>query len=458
MENIMTSPQQSPREEGSTATPAGRDPAVLVDAEFAVPPAQADVTVPPVQADVVVLPAEADIAMPRAEQASMAEPAELQSVAGTAATTSQEIGTPSASDPTESERPVADAVPGTEISGSEPTPETCQANKAAAIAVATESVVIAGSSAVADQSSGDEKTAGGISASATPRLPDGQAGPAAHRRRTRIEVPKDILSQLLFSRHRRSLQNYCRQLPIVAGENPADYFELLKSNIEEWEPLSPQEVFCVKHLTDTEWELLRWGDVRKWLFNVAIAEGLVAQIVDLEVERSGDEKQLDRTVHPDPGVELCVRQGWLRSVRRIAFDAVAGDDRAIAFVEKQIGTDAVAMGPRTIPEFERSIPAHLSTDRLINAGLVQRDRDIRQLLKLAAERQKRIASKHATADDLSQPEYIKLMVGRVRHQEEAKYVQELLGYGAPRETNQIAQAVSATDKSGGSANDVRAKD
>jgi hypothetical protein len=421
MENTMISPQQSPREGRTTATPAGRDPAVLVDAEFAVPPAQADVTVPPVQADVVP-PAEADIAMPRAGQASMAEPAELQSVVGAAAATSQEIGTLGASDPTESERPVADAVPGTEISGSEPA------------------------------AGGDEKTGtGGISAPATPRLPDGQATAAARRRRVTIEVPKDVLSHLLDPRHRRSLQIYCRNLPIVAGENPADYFELLRSDVEDWEPRSSQEIFSVKQLADAEWDLLRYGAVRKWLFDAAIAEGLVTQIVDLEVERSGDEIQRDRTVHPDPSLELCVRQGWLRSVRRIAFDAVAGDDGAIAFVEKQIGTESVAMGPRTIREFERSIPAHLSTDRLINAALARRDREIRQLLKLEAQRQTRIASNKATADDLSAVEYVKLMIRRDQ-------LEEVTSLNAARETKQIAQAVSATDKSGGSASDVAAKD
>jgi hypothetical protein len=310
--------------------------------------------------------------------------------------------------------------------------------------VAAESVAIARSDILSDKSSGAEKTAAGISASATPRVPDGQASAAAHRRRNTIGVPKDVLSHLPDSGHRRLLQIYCRNLPIVAGENAADYFELLRADVEDWEPRSSQEIFCVKQLADAEWELLRWGEVRKLLFNFAIAEGLVAQIVDLEDERSGDEQQRDRTVHPDPGLELFVRQGWLRSVRRIAFEAVAGDDGAIALMEKQIGTDAVAIGARTIPEFERSIPAHLSTDRLINDALALRDRAIRQLLKLAAERRTRIGSRQASLNDLSAVEYVKLMV-RGDHQ-------------AARETKQIAQAVSATDKSGGSANDVAAKD
>jgi hypothetical protein len=206
-----------------------------------------------------------------------------------------------------------------------------------------------------------------------------------------------------------------RNLPVIVGQDPALYFDLLELVVEEWRPESLQTCSLVKQLVDAEWELLLLGDFQAWLLNSAIANDLLAQLADLEAEKDHDEQAKNNSsgnAQGKPAIELLLRQGlWLR-MRRIVFAAVSGDADAIALVEQRLGAGRVAMGPQTGKHFESAVPMHLFADRAINTRIARRDAAHRALQRLRIERLQRAETRSRTAADiraeLSLSEYTRL--------------------------------------------------
>jgi hypothetical protein len=321
---------------------------------------------------------------------------------------------------------VAEAAPVTATSSSERVSEISPVTEAVKMPVA---------------GNGDEtKGARRFSAPAT-RADEKASAVVTPTRAPPVEVPEHILAQLR-PKHRPVIRITWRRLPIIAGERASDYFELLNSVVEEWKPTTLEQCLLVKQLADSEWAAIQCQEFRVWLLNAAIAAGLVAQIVDAEIENGGDGS--DRIGQRDPGLEPCVDQRWLRAVRRMTLAAVAGDKDAIAHIEARIGPDQIGMGPLCVREFERCVPTYLFADRMLNAALARRDNALHRLVKLAAERNKRIEAKQATVADLSLPEYMRSKIGPTSA-ERAE-----LSFDAAREAKQIPPAANATTDESGS--------
>ena len=209
---------------------------------------------------------------------------------------------------------------------------------------------------------------------------------------------------------RSAMQIIARRPPVIAGQSAADYYELLEMIMLDWRPGSYEGCSIVKQLADSEWQVFTFQEVQKWLFNAEIAESLVAQIADVEGATSGEQKSDRNTPQNSSGGPTFTET--LRTARRVVFAAVAGNTRAIDVLENKVGIGPVAMGPHFAEQFAARIPAHIFADRGITAALARRDAAFRQLLKLAAERWKRIESKKVTVEDiratLSPSEYIRL--------------------------------------------------
>jgi hypothetical protein len=210
-------------------------------------------------------------------------------------------------------------------------------------------------------------------------------------------------AERLFRNLPAKMQVLARRRPVIAGQSPAFYFEILSWCVEEFRPRSLFENVWVKQIADAEHEILLFQEVRTWLFNAAIAADLIAELGDLETDRSDDENQEKTEAYRTVGVSV-VRpsrhQGPLRRIRHMAFPAVAGDNDAIAFCEERLGPGAVAIGPQTAEQLERSIPSHLFADRSIKAAFARRDAAYRELQKFKAERWKRMQEKKMTAEDV----------------------------------------------------------
>jgi hypothetical protein len=226
------------------------------------------------------------------------------------------------------------------------------------------------------------------------------------------EVPPKILAKL-YPSAQAAMRILCRRPPIVAGQDPSLYFDLLEMASEEWRPQTVLECSLVKQIVDAEWELLTFQDVQRWLLSAAIASDLFSQLAELGVE--GDDGEMGKRIlaDGDRGVELLIVSGVWRQIRGVVFSAVAGDARAVAFVERKIGAGKIAIGPETARHFERCIPTHLFADRVIAARIARRDAADRQLRKIHVERLQRKASHRRTAADiraeLSMSEYAALL-------------------------------------------------
>jgi len=159
-----------------------------------------------------------------------------------------------------------------------------------------------------------------------------------------------------------------RRLPVIAGENAATILSFSirlsrNGSRSRWNSPSGQanRGFRVGGNTVSR--------NRVWLFNARNSSGLVATNRRRRNRERGDAS--DRIVHQDPGLEPCVHQGWLRSVRRVTSAAVAGDQDAIAKIEARIGPDKIGMGPLCVREVERSVPTYLFADRMLMRALAR---------------------------------------------------------------------------------------
>jgi len=145
-------------------------------------------------------------------------------------------------------------------------------------------------------------------------------------------------------------------------------------------------------MTDAEWDILTYRDVRVWQFDAAIAQDLFAQLIDRAVEYDGKDNHQKGSyayIQQDPPFELTYVQHWWRKTRRIVFAAAAGDKASIEFVEKQLGVGKVAMSPHTAKQLESCIPSQILLDRVINAAIARHNDAYRQLAQIASERSKK---------------------------------------------------------------------
>lgn len=294
--------------------------------------------------------------------------------------------------------PAADPVPGAEISGDDITAPTCPASVTAEVPAATDAVAVTFSGVLLEKRPGDQTILG-----STSRVPDGQLSVStSHAPVRRTEVPDKILAKL-YPNAQVAMRIICERPPVVAGQNPGFYFDLLEVALEDWRPGTLQECSLVKQMVDAEWALLMFQEFQTWLIRTAMANDVLVQLADLKAEANGNEaanKIPSGRERGEPGAELFFRGGLWRKIRSAVFAAVAGDPDAIAFVEQEIGPGRVAIGPQTAKHFEPAFPAHQFADRAINARIAWRDAANCQLQKLRVERLQRKEAHQRNAADI----------------------------------------------------------
>ena len=344
-------------------------------------PTQADVTCPPLEADATTPFAQADIAVPpvptdTAVPPDIWPPVEL-SAAGAAGATPGETG------------------------ATNHQPSDLATNAAAGLMT---------TASVGDQRELAEKSA------APPTLrSEGRVDTLANNLpAVRTELPAKILAKL-HPRGRVVMPIVLRNPPVIAGQNPALYYDLVDLVVEEWRPESLQECSLVRQLVDAKWGLLLFEEFQTWLLNSAIANDLLAQLADLEAPGDDDKEATNNSyinARGEQAIELLLRNGIWPTMRRTVFTAVSGDADSIAFVEQRLGVGRVTMGPQTLKHFESAGPMHFFADRAINTRIARRDAAHRGLQKLRAERLQRTQTKTRSVADfrkeLSFSEYTRL--------------------------------------------------
>jgi hypothetical protein len=173
----------------------------------------------------------------------------------------------------------------------------------------------------------------------------------------------------------------------IAGEDPALAAEIFALVQQDWDPRSFREWTLVSQVANAELEFLRFGPVRKWVFDAAVARTILKQILDIHVEKEGG---VFRAQY-EPPVEQGYTQSWWREMKRMSFAAVSGDNDALQTIEAKIGPNKVRLGAETVEEFERTMASQVFLDRSLSAAVSRRDTACRELERLALRRSKTAA-------------------------------------------------------------------
>jgi hypothetical protein len=175
--------------------------------------------------------------------------------------------------------------------------------------------------------------------------------------------------------------------PTIAGEDPAMAAEIFALVQRDWDPRSFREWTLVSQVANADLDILRLGPVRRWIFNAAVARGILKQILDSHVEK---DKGVFRA-QCDPPLEQGYSQSWWRQMKRISFAGVSGDNDALQIIEAKIGPNKVGLGAETVEEFERTMASQVFLDRSLSAAVSRRDTACRELESLALRRSKNAA-------------------------------------------------------------------
>jgi hypothetical protein len=127
--------------------------------------------------------------------------------------------------------------------------------------------------------------------------------------------------------------------PTIAGEDPAMAAELFALVQQDWDPRSFREWTLVSQVANADLEILRFGPVRKWVFNAAVARAILKQIIDAHVAKEGVS-----LAQRDAPLEDGYAQSWWRRMKRLSFAAVSGDNDAVQIIESKIGPNKVGLG------------------------------------------------------------------------------------------------------------------
>lgn len=187
--------------------------------------------------------------------------------------------------------------------------------------------------------------------------------------------------------------------PVVAGQDPAAYFALLESAVDEHKPACLDELSLLKRVVDEDWRLLLLQEMQTAVFNATIA----AEVLDDLTETAA----ADHTDQPGPANG----EAWQLRMKTLVFAALAGDTEAIDLVEQKLGR-TLGIWAQITTRLSESMPVLNYLDRAIKESQTRRDAARRQLAQSRAERTQRIQSRQPTASDirasLSLASYIEL--------------------------------------------------
>jgi hypothetical protein len=190
------------------------------------------------------------------------------------------------------------------------------------------------------------------------------ASPAASR--SPSAIPAEII-QYAPPATRAILQALFRRPPIVAGQNIAEYFEIVRLLVDECAPISFEACFYIRTMADSLWKITTHQDVERCLFNAEVMDGLL----QLEIDKAGEK-----------GYNLGGDISLQRAYRVYFFRAVCGDERTKKELEEKFGFATVGLTAYTAKQTVLNIRAHAFVDGAIRVALGQYERAAKRLHEL----------------------------------------------------------------------------
>jgi hypothetical protein len=142
--------------------------------------------------------------------------------------------------------------------------------------------------------------------------------------------------------------------PIMAGENPAEYQQLIELVREDVQPRDLQEWLLAGDIVHAEWELLRLRGMKVCMLHATLPRATSSLIADgLDVVK--------------------VENEWIASVRKLLIGMVAGNEQAKEKLEQLLGEFGLTLDVVTAATFEETIRSQVHTDRMVEAAYERRN-------------------------------------------------------------------------------------
>jgi hypothetical protein len=158
--------------------------------------------------------------------------------------------------------------------------------------------------------------------------------------------------------------------PIMAGENPADYEQLMDLVREDVDPQDLQEWLLMRDIVDAAWELLRLRGLK-----VGMLHAMIPRAVDSQIYDAAGLRPAGSTLAP--------------AIRKHLVGIVAGDEGAKRDLEKLFEQHGLTLDVIAAAAFEKAIVQQLHTDRMVGAAQDRRKAAYAELERLRAQKAKR---------------------------------------------------------------------
>jgi len=153
--------------------------------------------------------------------------------------------------------------------------------------------------------------------------------------------------------------------PIMAGEDPAEYDQLIELVCAEINPQGIQELLLAKDIVDSEWDILR-------------LRGLKVAMLHAVIPRAVESQSSDASLMP---LEFKLAP----VIRKHVVAIVAGEKSAKQELEKLLAEHELTLDVITAAAFESTIKPQLHTDHMLEAACKRRNAAYAQLERLRAK-------------------------------------------------------------------------
>jgi hypothetical protein len=169
--------------------------------------------------------------------------------------------------------------------------------------------------------------------------------------------------------------------PIMAGENPAEYQQLLELVRADVQPQDLQEWFLMRDIAHAEWELLRLRGMKVGMLHVMVPRAMKSLIADAQ------------------GL-LPLETEWVAPIRKLLMAVAAGDQKAKQDLEYRLEGLGLTLDVVTAATFGETITSQLHTDRMVAAAYERRNAAYAELERRRAKQTK--APTTVSDDDIVQ--------------------------------------------------------
>jgi hypothetical protein len=160
--------------------------------------------------------------------------------------------------------------------------------------------------------------------------------------------------------------------PILAGEDPAEYEQLVKLVQEDVQPQDLPEWLLARDIVNAEWELLRLRGMKVGMLHAMLPRAMGTLIADAQGA-------------------IKVEAGCVAAVRKLVIGVAAGDEKAKLELEQLLETHGLSLDVLTAATFEETIRSQVHTDRMVAAAYERRTAAYAELDRRRAKRNKAAA-------------------------------------------------------------------